>query len=129
MGDVTLLRTLTKKSLLKFGKFADMMVGNVIKLGQQEVGYLAWIYYNSDKINFTDDILLEINIIDNLKIDKPGKNPEMIKFWRMSLSHLDREELSRRIALSLKAERAKGCALNRKNFSGKRLMDKNHGHK
>jgi len=67
---ITLLRTLTLKSALKYGKWHDQTVGQMINLRRQD--YLIWMYYNSFKISFTDDILDAIGIGKNDRIEKPG---------------------------------------------------------
>ncbi len=110
--DVTLLRTLTRKSFLKFGKYYDLTVQGVINMyNEKGLNYLTWIYFNSSKINFTDDILNELCIKRDDRIVKPSKIPDkqiardllkkcinlridkdleqlgMIKFWKKS-THL-----------------------------------------
>jgi len=72
--DVPLLRTMTMKSTLKFGKHADFTVGQLIALGRW--GYLRWAYYNCSMINFTKEVLLEIGVYEDDEISKPGKDPE-----------------------------------------------------
>lgn len=71
------LRKLTRKSLLKFGKYAEYRVGDLLKLCRHD--YLRWVYYNSSNINFFDDILDELNITKEFIIVKPGKNSELHK--------------------------------------------------
>lgn len=72
--DVTLLRTLTSKSFLKFGKYFDLTVQGVINMYQEKgLYYLTWVYFNSSKINFTDDILSQLGIESDDIIVKPGK--------------------------------------------------------
>ena len=75
MSDVTLLRTLTRKSILKFGMFCDSQVQNLLDLKKYK--YLRWVYFNSSKINFIDDILDEIGIPLHFRIVKPSKNPDL----------------------------------------------------
>jgi len=71
--DVTLLRTLTRKSFLKFGKYYDLTIQGVINMYQEKgLNYLTWVYFNSSKINFTDDILSELCIESDNIIVKPG---------------------------------------------------------
>lgn len=70
-----LLRTLTGKSVLWFGKYNGVKVQQVIDLRSHT--YLRWIYYNITGITFTDDILKELTITENRKIKKPGIAPEM----------------------------------------------------
>jgi len=75
MSDVTLLRTLTRKSILKFGQYCDLQVQNLLDL--QRYKYLRWVYFNCSNINFMDDILDEIKIPLNFRIQKPSKNPDL----------------------------------------------------
>ena len=72
---ITLLRTLTKKSYLKFGRYYDMRVGDLLTSQQHRI--LRFYYFNCDKITFVDEILDEINIPKDFRIEKPGKNPEL----------------------------------------------------
>ena len=73
MSDVTLLRTLTRKSTLKFGKFHDLTVQNVPdSQNMKGRSLLRFYYFNSSKISFIDDLLDELNIPPELRIPKPG---------------------------------------------------------
>lgn len=76
ISGATNLRKLTKKSTLKFGKWAQLSIENLIKM---ESNYLRWIYFDCSNIDFMDDVLTEIGITDEYKIKKPGKNPELYK--------------------------------------------------
>jgi hypothetical protein len=67
------LRKLTRKSRLGFGyrdikhiTIQDIMIMNKHK-------ELIKIYFGLGKINFTDDILDELGISDDMRIEKPGK--------------------------------------------------------
>jgi Rps23 Pro-64 3,4-dihydroxylase Tpa1-like proline 4-hydroxylase len=75
MSDVTLLRKLTRKSILKFGQYSDLQVQNLLDL--QRYKYLRWVYFNCSNISFMDDILDEIRIPLNFRIVKPSKNPDL----------------------------------------------------
>jgi hypothetical protein len=75
MSDVTLLRKLTRKSILKFGQYSDLQVQNLLDL--QRYKYLRWVYFNCSNISFMDDILDEIRIPLNFRIQKPSKNPDL----------------------------------------------------
>ncbi len=72
----TLLRTLTEKSTLKFGKYADFPIWKLLESGSGR-SYLSWVYYNSSNISFIDDVLLKLNIRQNERINKPGINKEL----------------------------------------------------
>jgi hypothetical protein len=75
--DVIKLRILTRKSLLKFGMYATLGVQQVIDL--RHFRYLRWCYFNISGISFTDDILEEIHISEQYKIEKPGTDPDKCK--------------------------------------------------
>ena len=71
MGSHTLLRTMTRKSLMKFGDYADYTVDQLLQL--KYYSYLRWVYYNCANVTFTIDVL-ELLYIDQMQIDKPGKD-------------------------------------------------------
>lgn len=72
---MVLLRTLTKKSKIGFGKWKDQTVD--VLLGMNKNQELVSMYFKLSKITFTNDILEQLLIIDNWVIDKPGTNREM----------------------------------------------------
>lgn len=86
---VPLLRIMTEKSIIGFGQYKDMKIGDIIKLGKND--YLRWIYYNYEGLSFTDEILYKINIRGRWKISKPGKDID-------SGIHLEKIMLGCRIA-------------------------------
>ena len=69
----TLLRTLTEKSELKFGKFSNYTVGRLIEL--KKMPYLWWVYFNSSAVSFASSVLDKIGISQEYRIAKPGKSP------------------------------------------------------
>jgi len=69
-----LLRTLARKSVLDFGKYKDRSIQQILDLKNHR--YLRWCYYNASKISFLPDILDEIGITEEWRIEKPGKDPE-----------------------------------------------------
>jgi hypothetical protein len=73
--DIIRLRTLTRKSTLGFGKLADMPIQAIIDTKNSV--YLRWVYYNIEGITFTADILDEICIREENRIEKPGTDPIM----------------------------------------------------
>jgi len=77
MVDITLLRKLTEKSKFGFGKYNNLAVREVLNL--QHPQYIRWCYFNLDKISFIEDILNEVKIPKEYRIEKPGKNPELGK--------------------------------------------------
>ncbi len=71
----TLLRTLTYKSKLGFGKYPDLTVEGILK--KKQIHYLIWLYYNCSMVSFTDEILIELGIFKRIRIEKPGKDKEL----------------------------------------------------
>jgi len=76
-----LLRKLTKKSILKFGKFKDYTVGHLF--GMKKQMELTSIYFNLSTITYTDDILDELGITEEYRIEKPSKNVELYEDFMM----------------------------------------------
>jgi hypothetical protein len=72
----TLLRTLARKSVMKFGRYPTDTVENLLKMGKH--GYLRLVYFSCSNISFLDDILDELEITEALRITKPGKDPQML---------------------------------------------------
>lgn len=77
MVDVTLSRKLTEKSKFGFGKYSDLKVREVLNMNHPN--YIRWCYFNADKISFIDNILDEVKIPEDYRIEKPGKDPELGK--------------------------------------------------
>ena len=80
--DVAIYRKLTRKSQLKFGKYADFTVGDLLAQGWRRAEYLSWAYFNMSKITFFDDILDELEIPEEFRISKPGKDEAKFEEWR-----------------------------------------------
>ena len=126
MGQHTLLRTLAKRSLLKFGKYSDMMVGNVIL---SESYYLVWVYYNCSMISFNEEILLELRITEDLRIKKPGFDSNKIYEWRdKNLSENERLILYAKKVSNTKRRLRSDSYFDGKHFNKYALRNKNHGH-
>lgn len=77
ISNAVLLRKLTEKSKLKFGEYADLTVGDLLKIGKKK--YLRWCYYHCSMITFIDEILDILSIRDDFLIEKPGKNIELFE--------------------------------------------------
>jgi len=122
---ITQLRTLTKKSLFKFGRFHDSTVGEMFI---KEPEYIIWVYYNMDKITFEGSVIRKLGIEE---IDKPGKLPwlgrEIAKRYKDTLSQ---EEIKRRVRCSKSEaqERLKGLNADSR-FTRAGLKRYNHGHR
>lgn len=82
MGFATLLRTLTEKSKLGFGRYADVPVWKLLERLSTR-SYLVWVYYNNDRVTFKDEILDQLRITD--RIEKPGKSPDKFEEYQMTV--------------------------------------------
>lgn len=121
---VTRLRTLTKKSLFKFGRYFDKTVGELLIVKAE---YIIWVYYNMDKVTFEPGIIKRLNIKE---IDKPGKLPWLGREVRLSYEDtLSTKDIKRRVRDSKKAsiERLKAINIDPR-FTKGSLRRKNHGH-
>ena len=67
------LRKLTRKSRLGFGyrDIKDIPIQDIMIMNKHKE--LIKIYFGLGKINFTDDILDELGISEDMRIQKPGK--------------------------------------------------------
>lgn len=64
------LRTLTRKSVIGFGEFVDINVQQVFDMCREY--NLLQLYYGCGNISFSEDILQELGIVGEYKIEKPG---------------------------------------------------------
>ena len=78
-----LLRTLTEKSKLQEGQHSGFTVGWVIRL--DELSYLRSMYFTKSMISFTDEVLDKIKIAERYRIEKPGKNPNLVNIVNNSV--------------------------------------------
>lgn len=137
MGYSINLRTLTEKSILGFGydDVRDLSVRQLIDSGK--TGVLITAYYGLSKINFTDEILKEIGITEELRIKKPGKvdREQLTEYKNKAFkSYYDALGEEQKINDSMKAraqrkKRRKKIISSVNNKAGKGyLMRRNHGH-
>jgi hypothetical protein len=73
---ITLLRTLTEKSVIPLGKNKGLQVSDVLLKSKISLIY-SYFYY--DRITFTSSVLDTLKIDQEDRIAKPGKNPETFK--------------------------------------------------
>lgn len=129
--DVPLLRTMTWKSMMNFGKYQDLSVQQVFDLNH--TAYLRWVYYNSSKITFIEEILDSLHISDQYRIVKPGTDAEMceklnaIKFNIMCKMYNPKHVMAK-IANGSKIKAQNFRHEDRRTFSKGNLQRINHGH-
>jgi hypothetical protein len=70
------LRKLTRKSRLGFGykEIKEIRIQDILIMNKHKE--LIKIYFGLDKITFMDDILDELGITEDMRIEKPGKIKE-----------------------------------------------------
>ena len=113
-----LLRKLTLKSKLNFGKYKNCTVEQMFGMRMQK--QLISIYFKLSKITFTDDILTQLGIVAEFRISKPSKNIELY------LLFLEQNNYQK------KRPQAKGLQKMRiiqKPFRPETLLRINHGHR
>jgi hypothetical protein len=72
---IPLLRTMTRKSRLGFGKYKDQTIQHLLDMRLNSV--LVSSYFKLTSINYMDDILEEIGISEEYRIEKPSSDREM----------------------------------------------------
>lgn len=125
-----LLRTLTKRSKIKFGQYREHRVEDMI-VNRVDKRYLRWMYYSLEGVTFLDEILDELNITEKDRIKKHGKDTELFeKIKKEYFEKLPEEKKSK-----LKEDQAVRDFNHYKrfqrkddfSFSKERMLRRNHG--
>jgi len=98
------LRKLTRKSRLGFGyrDIKHITIQDILIMNKHKE--LIKIYFGLGKINFTDDILEELGITEDMKIEKPGKIED----------YEERDKIVAKALVTVKARRKEEIAAFRK---------------
>jgi len=133
MSDVTLLRTLTEKSQMKFGRYADFTVREIMATVKDHKNYLAFCYFSCDMISFHDDVLKEIGITEELKIKKPGnisrdKTKDILYQLRGDLSLIELCNISSEKKGNTRRYNVKKNIREDQFFTAKAMQSRNQGH-
>jgi len=113
------LRKLTRKARLGFGykEIKDVTIQDILIMNKHKE--LIKIYFGLDKITFMDDILDELGITEEMRIEKPGKirdyseRDEVVKKALVSVKARKKEEvaafreMAKEMREELKAEKKK----------------------
>ena len=130
---VVLKRILTRKSILGFGyaENRDLSVQMLLDLGKQYT--LISSYFGLEKIDFTEDILEELGITPEFRIEKPNKNRELGElFLQHRRANFSEKEIIKYSSLSKKDSRCKAKRVNssiRYSMTAEYLRSKNHGNR
>lgn len=128
-GSRALYRIMTEKSILGFGQYSDLRVGDVLKI---DADYIAWAYYTLSMVSFKADIL---EALDITPIEKPGVSEEAFKAWKRKASEQYTKEEREHFHYALKRADKKAalhrlCEAKRAtSFTKGQLQALNHGHK
>lgn len=134
MADRTLLRTLTKKSRMKFGRYRDFTVGDIISTVADYRWELGSCYYNLSMISFDEEVLQELGITEEFRIPKPGKSNSYneTRFFLLKIKDMlpEQEILKAFRVRKQEQKRATANSLAKSNikFSKGSMQSKNHGH-
>lgn len=128
MTESIILRTLTNKSILWFGKHNGLKVQQIIDLHEKD--YIRYIYYNFSGITFTEEVLSEISITNERLITKPGIAPEMhqkvFEENRKNMHLFTRKRNDKKINIRAKIKFLNTC--RSVNFTKSQLQAVNHNH-
>jgi hypothetical protein len=125
--DVVRLRVLTKKSKVLGGKFDGQFIQTLLDLHNYQ--YLRYCYYNYSAMSFTNDILDEIGITEEFRIEKPGVKIGFEQYiWKMKHENLSDDIIKSQ--LHRKEMRQKSLSVRQSidyRFKKGYLQSKNHG--
>jgi len=128
--DTIRLRIMTEKSIIGFGKYTDLSVGNL--LAQLKTKELRWIYYNCSMLSFMPNILDLIYITDEFKIQKPGTNKELgqqlNEICKKRMSGFTNFKIANHTRRVLKSKMTASRKVDNIRFSKGTLQRKNQGH-
>jgi hypothetical protein len=111
------LRTLTRKSKLGFGKDKELTVQRILEL-KKNLSLIS-AYYKLTAINFTDDVLDELKITKEYRIEKPSSNID--EYYRfLNDNGFNKKVINRQGSNAMKKET--------KRPSKSYLQSKNQGH-
>lgn len=113
-GCVARYRIMTERSRMGFGKYADLTVGDVLRLDET---YIPFAYYTMGMVSFHDDIL---DALQMSRIPKPGTDMDAWKRWKTTFySQMSDEEALRfhRHILSMLKGRAVSAKVRAERYS------------
>ena len=77
ISSTTSKRVLTLKSVLAFGRYSNVTIGELISRNKHS--YIRRIYFTCEKIDFMPDILDVVGIPIEYRLIKPAKNPDILE--------------------------------------------------
>ena len=105
---------MARKSVFNEGKFEGYSVQQLIDL--KEYNYIRWCYYNMSMLSFLPDILDEVCITEEWRIDKPGTNHDKYE----ELAELKRKQFNILLHNISQNDTKKACTMNNRIKARKR---------
>jgi hypothetical protein len=101
------LRKLTRKSRLGFGykEIKEIRIQDILIMNKHKE--LIKIYFGLDKITFMDDILDELGISEDMRIEKPGKIRDLEERNKVVTKALETVKEQKKIEVAAFREMAK----------------------
>ncbi|TXB65310.1 hypothetical protein FRY74_07770 [Vicingus serpentipes] len=101
------LRKLTRKSRLGFGykEIKEIRIQDILIMNKHKE--LIKIYFGLDKITFMDDILDELGISEEMRIEKPGKIKDLEERNKIVAQALETVKEQKKIEVAAFREMAK----------------------
>ena len=128
--DTIRLRTLTEKSIIGFGQYADLRVKDLISMNRTRD--IRWIYYNCSMISFMPDILRWARIEECDEIEKPGVDRELYKSVNEYIegfqAEYQREGAAKRAEKRIGRSKMTKRNIDKRYFSKGSMQSRNHGH-
>lgn len=115
-------RKLTRKSVIGFGRYKDCTVDRLFKIGK-EVDMVD-MYFRLSHISFCDDVLNDLNITEEHRIQKPGIDFEKGNIFKDMVYP---EDIERRMIKSKQVSVSKLKSLKHQSFSKMVLQRRNQG--
>jgi hypothetical protein len=122
------LRKMTAKSTLEEGRYAFMKVGDLMK-EVEHITYLVNIYFRYDNLSFTDEVLDQLGVTEEYRIEKPGSNRVRFYDWKMQFLDTDEKRLRHYNdkQRDLKQYRKSMSKADNFRFTKQNMRDRNHG--
>lgn len=116
--DAIRLRVMARKSVFTSGKYENYSVQQVIDL--KGYRYLIWCYFNQSNISFLPDILDELRIPEELRIEKPGIDFEKGKL----MEEMQNKRFNAKLHAISVENPAKGCIMYRTHLKNAKIYAK-----
>lgn len=117
--DTIRLRTLTLKSLMKFGKYKDLTVYEVI-YGLRKPNHIIDCYFNLSMVSFNEEVLDIVGIAVEYRISKPGKSVDKrVEFYQNRHADLSNNQKLGKYQRNLSKAKKKVFKSDRKNNPAK----------